>query len=62
MPKIQEMKSSSKNRKPSSYFTVCIPKEWMRVMGWKRGTEILFYPGKEEKTLTLKEMPVERNL
>jgi len=56
MPKIQELRSTPKEGKTSSYHTIAIPAQYMRLLGWKKGTELIWLPAKDEKTLLVKEM------
>ena len=61
MPIIQELRSKPKVGKPSSYHTIAIPAQYMRLLGWKKGTELIWLPAKDDKTFLVKEMPKEGN-
>ncbi len=58
MPKLQ----LSKNKRTSSNrFYITIPNQFVRLLGWKKGEELLVYPSKnEERALTIKEMPIQK--
>jgi len=48
MPKIQKSKNC---------LFVNLPAQYCRLLGWKKGTEIVVYPAEEKGTLLMKEMP-----
>jgi len=48
MPKIQKSKNC---------LFVNLPAQYCRLLGWKKGTELVIYPGTEKGTLLMKEMP-----
>ena len=48
MPKLQE----SKNR-----FFISLPKEYVTLIGWKKGQRLAVIPGKEERSLKIIELP-----
>ena len=38
-------------------FHVTLPKQYVRLLGWQRGTELTILPSTKEKELLIKEMP-----
>lgn len=53
MPKLQ----LSEQEGGSMRFHLTIPTQYVRLLGWKKGIELAIVPGKEDRTLLLKEMP-----
>ena len=47
----------AKIQQAGKYYFVYLPKQYVKLLGWEKGTELVCYPAKEEeKALLIKKM------